>query len=83
MEALWRFRQLSWLLREAGDPLTPPVGDVPADEGLLLPPVQQTGAFQQQGRGQHVARDRGQDIHSSTHPLQVCWEYTHVASLFT
>lgn len=43
------------------------MGNVSADEGLLLPPVQQIGAFQQEGRGQHVARYCRQDIHSSTH----------------
>lgn len=63
--------------------LTSPVGDVSADEALLLPPVQQTRAFQQEGRGQHVARDRGQDTHSSTHLLQVCWKGTHETQVFT
>lgn len=50
-----------------GNPLTSPMGDVSADEGLFPPPVQQTGAFQQEGRGQHVARYCRQDIHCNTH----------------
>lgn len=50
-----------------GNQLTSPMGDVSADEGLLPPPVQQTGAFQQEGRGQYVTRYCRQDIHCSTH----------------
>lgn len=64
------------------DSLTPPVGDVSADEAPLLPPVQQSRALQQEGRGQHVARDRGQDVNSSAHRLQDCCEYVHTAQLF-
>lgn len=50
-----------------GNPLTSPVGDVSADESLFPPPVEQTGAFQQEGRGQHVTRYCRQDIHCNTH----------------
>lgn len=49
--------------------VTSAMGDVPAEEGLPLPPVQKTRAFHQQGGGEHIARYRGQDIHSSTHLL--------------
>lgn len=53
--------------KEVGHWFTSTMGNVFADEGLSLPPVQKIWAFQQQGRGEHVARYRWQDVHSSTH----------------
>lgn len=57
----------SWIFDRQENPLTSPMGDVSADEGLFPPPVEQTGAFQQEGRGQHVTRYCRQDIHCNTH----------------
>lgn len=50
------------------------MGDVPAEESLSLPPVHQSRAFQQQGRREHVARYRWQDVHGSTHLLSTGWK---------
>lgn len=54
--------------------LTSTVGYVLAEEHLSLLPVQKTGTFQQQGRSEHVACYRWQDVDGSTHFSPVCWK---------
>ncbi len=50
------------------------MGNVPAEKSLSLPAVQKSRAFQQQGRGEHVARYCWQDIRNGTHLLSVSWK---------
>lgn len=54
--------------------LTSTVGYVPAEEHFSLLPVQKTGTFQQQGRGEHVPRYCWQDVDGSAHFSPVCWK---------
>lgn len=51
----------------AGVALTSAVGDVPAPEPVAFAPVEQTGEFQQQSRGEEIAGQRREEVENGRH----------------